>query len=243
MAGISRQALVEILAGRSIPTEATFTGLCEAVGASRDEILLDNVGDQVRKMREILGAPDAATIFAQFLSELSPLQEGSVSLNDPGLQSGIEQLRRSLAVPSFDDEAGRSIAIPALTAKASAGDGSLLWGQELGDGPFRFMEDWLRREFGTIANLRLIQIQGDSQLPDLNDGDLAIIDTSKNKLENGLAVIRLDECLMIKRLQREGHFVQLISRNPMYAPTAIDLSKEEDRIRGIGKVVYIFKSV
>lgn len=242
-AGISRQSLVEILAGRSIPTEITFAGLRQAVGATRDEILRGGTDDRVQKLREILGASDAASIFAQTFADENVLQRSSALLDALSLQSGIAQLNRKLPDPDLEQATPRSVAIPALTTKASAGDGSLIWGGELGQGPFRFMEDWLRREFGSIANLRLIQIQGDSQLPDLTDGDWAIIDTARDKVENGLAVIRLDDCLMIKRLQREGYFVQLISRNPMYAPTVIDLSKEEERVTVIGKVVYIFKSV
>lgn len=135
------------------------------------------------------------------------------------------------------------IAIPALTTRAAAGDGSLMWGKELGAGPFRFAEQWLRRSFGSVNGLRMIQVSGDSQLPDLSDGDWVGIDTTKTKFENGLAVVRLDDCLMIKLLQREGHFLQLISRNPIYGPIVIDLSKEQDRIQVIGKSVFQFKAM
>jgi len=133
------------------------------------------------------------------------------------------------------------IGIPALTDKASAGDGSIVWGNELRPSPVLWAADWLRQAFGSIDGLRMVQVSGDSQLPDLQDGDWAIIDTRRQRVENGLAVILLDDCLMIKRLHREGHFLQLISRNPVYAPTAIDLTVDEERLRVIGKVVYVLK--
>lgn len=182
-----------------------------------------------------IGLGAASPALQDVLNGKESAVSSNAALNDRSDQYSVEP-----SALSFGSDG--SIGIPALTVRASAGDGSLLWGEELGQGPFRFMEDWLRRTFGSIVSLRLIQVRGDSQLPDLSDGDWAIIDTDQNKLENGLTVIRLDDCLMIKRLHREGHFLQLISRNPIYAPTVIDLSKEEYRIAGVGRVVYIFKS-
>ncbi|HEX7820649.1 MAG TPA: LexA family transcriptional regulator [Sphingobium sp.] len=133
--------------------------------------------------------------------------------------------------------------VPALAFPAAAGNGSVIWGEELGHSPFLFAKEWLRSSFGSIAPLRLVQIAGDSQIPDLSDGDWVVVDTSKTKQEDGLAVLLLDDCLMIKRIQREGYFVQLLSRNTMYAPTVVDLSKEAHRLKVIGKVVYIFKGL
>lgn len=219
--------------------------------ATLQRVLAGNSPLNIERLSKIAAA--ASPSAKEKLAALLPLEGVFAGVANPGALAFGPGVIDTVARSKFSEHASRysaepstepsSIAIPALAVKASAGDGSLLWGRELGDAPFRFAEDWLRQKFGSIASLRLIQIQGDSQLPDLSDGDWAVIDTAKSKLENGLAVIRLDECLMIKRLQREGYFLQLISRNPMYAPTAIDLSKEEERIRCIGKVVYIFKSV
>lgn len=140
--------------------------------------------------------------------------------------------------------AGERIEIPALTnLQASAGDGSLAETEQLGVGPFSFDQEWLRAQFGRINALRLIQIAGDSQEPDLHDGDWLIVDEAKNGIQNGLFVIVLDDCLMLKRLQMEGRFVQLLSRNPIYSGIAIDLSKEEDRLRIVGRAVYSFRSM
>lgn len=131
-------------------------------------------------------------------------------------------------------------AVPALTTPAAAGDGSLVWGDELGDGPFQFAEDWLRR-LGPLNSLRLVQVSGDSQIPDLFDGDWVVVDTSQNKFENGLAVVLLDGYLMIKRLQAEGRFVQLISRHPSFHPITVDLSDNSRDLKIIGKAVYVLK--
>lgn len=101
----------------------------------------------------------------------------------------------------------------------------------------------MRSKFGTVNSLRVVLVKGASQEPDLRDGDWVLIDEAKNSVEDGLSVIRLDDGLLIKRLQREGHFLHLLSRNPEYLPTTLDLRKDEDRLKVIGKVLYSFKSV
>lgn len=237
--GISYATLQRILAGASPLTVERLSKIASASSESSKAKL----AEYLRNHGGLAGAIDA-DLWALGQSGVSPVLRDILDVAEQGSSSGRGVGDSSSRyVPEPAREISGPVSIPALTTKASAGDGSLLWGSELGDGPFRFMEDWLRREFGSIASLRLIQIRGDSQLPDLSDGDWAIIDTAKDKMENGLSVIRLDDCLMIKRLQREGHFLQLISRNPIYAPTAIDLSKEEYRVQVVGKVVFVFKAV
>lgn len=229
--GIPYATLQRILAGNS---QLTFERLAK-ISAAASPSAQAELAEYLQQTGSIAGMIDP-DVLAMSFGAIAPIAKTGIA--DKNLNYTGDQPSTS-ASPLQDRVA---IAIPALGVKASAGDGSFLWGNEIGQGPFLFAEEWLRREFGSIPSLRLIQIQGDSQLPDLADGDWAIIDTSKSKLENGLAVVRLDDCLMIKRLQREGQFLQLISRNPIYAPTAIDLSKEEYRVTVIGRVVYIFKS-
>ena len=145
------------------------------------------------------------------------------------------------------DQGGASaaevVAVPALNITASAGDGSLAVGEHLRPGPFHFASDWLRNSFGSIAALKLVQVKGDSQEPDLHGGDWVMIDDSRTAIENGLAVVRLDDCLMIKWLQREGHLLRLISRNPQYLPTELDLRRDEARLQVIGRAVFVLKAV
>ena len=191
-------------------------------------------------------AAEKAGIARQSLVAILAEEDGSVPTN-----STLDNLLRVIGATReqilYANEAGNAqaesdiIKLPALGVKAAAGDGSVLWGDELGEGPFSFAPDWLRREFGAVNSLRVVQIVGDSQIPDLSDGDWVVIDQQKNRKENGLAVIRLDDCLMIKRLHREGNFLQLISRNPIYAPNVLDLAKDEARIDVIGKAVYVLK--
>lgn len=187
--------------------------------------------ERIEKIAEAAGVSAQGSLASILSAEQLETAQGGLSRIASRARQAAAEARSSM------------MEIPALRVKAAAGDGSIIWGAEVGPGPFLFAEDWLRRSFGTINSLRMVQVSGDSQLPDLSDGDWVAIDTAKTKFENGLAVVRLDDCLMIKRLQREGHFLQLMSRNPIYAPIIIDLSKEQERVQVVGKSVFTFKSL
>jgi phage repressor protein C with HTH and peptisase S24 domain len=135
------------------------------------------------------------------------------------------------------------IAIPRLTAVASAGNGVSIDRETLEVSPFHLAGDWLRQKFGTVSSLRVVQVNGSSQEPDLRDGDWVLIDEAKNVVEDGLAVIRLDDGLLLKRLQRDGSLLHLLSKNPDYITTTIDLRQDEERLKVIGKVVYSFRAM
>lgn len=154
-----------------------------------------------------------------------------------------DDIRRDDDVASPSSPVPNIIAVPALKVKAAAGDGSLANDDRVAPGPFHMTEDWLRKKFGSLTGLRLVQVKGDSQVPELHEGDWVLIDQNRNTVENGLAVLLLDDCLMIKFLQRDGYTLHLISRNPHYRPTILDLRQDEDRLRVIGKAVYCFKAV
>lgn len=135
------------------------------------------------------------------------------------------------------------VSIPRLASVASAGNGVVVDREALQVSPFHLAEDWLRTKFGAINSLRAVLVNGASQEPDLRDGDWVLIDEAKNAIEDGLAVVRLDDGLLVKRLQREGHILHLLSKNPEYLPTTLDLRKDEERVKVIGKVVYSFRAV
>lgn len=135
-----------------------------------------------------------------------------------------------------------TVSIPALhEVEASAGDGSLLPSDQMEEATIRFPERWLRENFGQVAGLRLLKVRGDSQEPELRDGDWIMIDTQRDSLENGLFVLTLDGFLMVKRVQREGAIVALTSRNEAYQPVKIPPTEYDDRVRIVGRVVWTGK--
>lgn len=219
------------------------------------DILLERVNEAARMIgthkvaAERTGIPYAT--LQRVLKGTSPLTHERITAIaeaagiDPAVIYGGGSLRATAEGHTpyrASDDMGGVVMVPALNLRASAGDGSLAIGERLGPGPFHFSSEWLRAKFGSIANLRLVQITGASQEPDLHDGDWALIDQSRTAVENGLAVLVLDDCLMIKRIQREGRMLRLVSRNDQYPPIELDLQRDEDRLRVIGRAVFVLKA-
>lgn len=135
-----------------------------------------------------------------------------------------------------------TFAVPALhDLEACAGDGSLVPVDEMTESTIRFPHRWLRDTFGQVPGLRMLKVKGDSQEPELRDGDWIMIDLLRNSLENGLFVLTLDGFLMVKRIQREGAVVALTSRNEAYQAVKVPPHEYDDRVKIIGRVVWTGK--
>lgn len=107
--------------------------------------------------------------------------------------------------------------IPRLPLGASAGPGSLAT-----DAPpvdrLRFSGRWLRQQGLEPAMLTVIEVEGDSMEPTLRDGDEILVDRTPRPLRAGLHVIRLDDVLLVKRLEPgPAGLLRVISDNPAYA--------------------------
>jgi phage repressor protein C with HTH and peptisase S24 domain len=107
--------------------------------------------------------------------------------------------------------------VPRLGLGASAGTGATD-GAELAVGQLRFSSAWLRRNGLEPAMLSAIEVEGDSMEPVLRDGDEILVDRSLRPLRAGIHVVRLDDVLLVKRVERAGsERLRVISDNPAYA--------------------------
>lgn len=124
--------------------------------------------------------------------------------------------------------------VPRLALGASAGQGAAAAGEEA-IGAFRFSRRWLRDQGFDPAMLSAIEVIGDSMEPGLRDGDEILVDQSPNPLRDGIHVVRLDDTLLVKRIDtsRPGR-ITLISDNRAYE--LIDAKPEETQV--IGRVVW-----
>lgn len=130
-------------------------------------------------------------------------------------------------------------AIPRLAVEASAGAGAFNGEAEV-VGKFAFRKDWLRKIAVKPEKAMLITVTGDSMAPDLQPGDLALIDQDRATWEHNrvFALVDTDGGVRIKRILIDrGRALVLLSDNPEHAPEA-RTGQDADRVRCLGRVVW-----
>ena len=71
--------------------------------------------------------------------------------------------------------------------------------------------------------------------PALRDGDEILVDRTPRALRAGIHVVRIDDVLLVKRIERLGaERLRLSSDNPAYAP----VERALDGVEVIGRVVW-----
>lgn len=114
------------------------------------------------------------------------------------------------------------ISVPRLDVAASAGPGAEA-GSERSLGRIAFDQAWLRRmRIGGGDGLSMIQVQGDSMVPTLSDGDEILVDArdSGDRLRDGIYVLRVEDVLVVKRIavNPAGRGLSIRSDNEAYPP-------------------------
>ena len=112
-----------------------------------------------------------------------------------------------------------TVRIDILDVEASAGNGAYLSPTEQGLLSQEFDLTFFRQQFGRAdaKHLKLLTVKGDSMAPTLESGDLLYVDISENYFAaDGLYVFTFDGQTFIKRLQKVGKEMLVISDNPTY---------------------------
>ena len=74
----------------------------------------------------------------------------------------------------------------------------------------------------------------------LDDGDLLVIDRSKEPLDNAVAVCFIDGEFTVKRLKVEADCIYLMAENPNYPPIKVT---EDNELIIWGVVTYVVKKI
>lgn len=205
-----RQRLLELAQQRGV----SFSELSRLIGRNPSYLQQFVRKGSPRKLEEV----DRATL-ARFFgveeSELGAPQENSLNSTSGGT-------------------GGDWVDVPRLALGVSAGPGALA-AQELAFDAFRFSRRWLRDQGFDAAHLSAIHVIGDSMEPTLRDGDEILVERSTGPLRDGIHVVRLDETLLVKRIDASRpDRIALISDNPAYRP--LEVARDEAQI--VGRVVW-----
>lgn len=113
--------------------------------------------------------------------------------------------------------------VPKVKSVLDKATGQLI-AEEAGQELYSFRTDWLQRK-GCIPRMRLAGISGDSMFPTLVDGDLVLIDMSRNEpLDGKIMAVGIEDILYIKRLRVSPEGLFLVSDNrAVYEPWRLSL--------------------
>jgi phage repressor protein C with HTH and peptisase S24 domain len=127
--------------------------------------------------------------------------------------------------------------VPRVKAVFAAGDGSLVTDDTARE-RYAFRSDWLAKK-GSVSAMRLVYIDGDSMEPTLKDGDMVLLDTSQTFVSSGkIYGIRVDDELMLKRLNKIPGGLEVVSDNrALFPPFAVDMD-ETASVEIIGRMVW-----
>lgn len=173
---------------------------------------------------------DRAALIAQAANvSLEWLITGKGSVSDSAAESAGE-LEQEFAL------------IPGYNIQVAAGTG-IVPEHEQATRKLAFRHKWLKYRGLKEKDLVLVFAKGDSMEPVISDNNTLMIDTSKQRLEDGsIYVIRNNEHLVVKRIQNTLKGFILISDNKEYERVEVSYNEADD-LQVIGKVVWIGKDL
>ncbi|RMC99600.1 helix-turn-helix transcriptional regulator [Aquitalea palustris] len=134
--------------------------------------------------------------------------------------------------------------IPRYNVKAAAGHGSAIEGEKpMFSMSFRryWIENYLRVD---PKDLSVLSVKGDSMEGVLNDRDVILVNHADRQPTSGLYVLRLDEDLIVKRVQKlPGGKLRILSANEAYDPFEVDVNSPEVDFAVIGRVVWFGRQI
>lgn len=248
-AGISRPSLVEILAGRSTPTKATFARLCKALSI-READVLPAPNDTVAQLTDALRSPDVAEAIRHYLvpAGYGTLVEDLINSPDRAEQFRSLISGKAQQNPQRSVNVGDMAFVPLHDVAVSAGHGASAVEAGHSAENLGFPSGWLRRQFGDPKRLRIVHVRGDSMSPTLGDEDLVMIDIDRRAPVDGIFVLRLDDQLMVKRVHfPSARRILVTSDNRDYErwDRMFDLESDANRdsLQLIGRVVWMGRSL
>jgi phage repressor protein C with HTH and peptisase S24 domain len=151
------------------------------------------------------------------------------------LATGVVPDDGSLGVPLATKglQHGKYIYVPHFDIQASAGNGNLFDQVERVKTMRPFDQSYIQGELGISHDeIALVTVIGDSMEPRLSSGDTVLIDRRRglDAFTDGIHVVRLDDALLVKQVQRlPGRVFRISSLNADYQPFDIKATDEAER--------------
>jgi phage repressor protein C with HTH and peptisase S24 domain len=140
--------------------------------------------------------------------------------------------------PLGDMSADEFISIAYANARPSMGGGSILENDDKPGRNFHFRRSWIKNRLNAAPSmLRVVQVEGDSMRPTLEDGDTVLVDMNqKSPMPPGIFVLHDGMGLVAKRLEHipnsDPPALRVISDNGLYSP----YERTSDEINIVGRI-------
>ena len=149
--------------------------------------------------------------------------------------------KTSTSSPDTDEHPDSEFAsIPRYNVEGSCGHGVLVGTEEIVD-YLHFRKEWIRNTLRIgERHLCVISVKGDSMEPRLRDGDVVLLDTSSQQVEdNAIYAIQVNGTLSIKRVQRYiSGSMRIISDNSAHYGSEELTPEQAEHVKVVGRVVW-----
>ena len=186
---------------------------------------------RVKETRHLMRLAKALRINPEWLST----GEGEMEREPPDESSGLR------LGEADSPQYGAPLSIPVYSITASMGSGRFLDSEQVLK--IVVFDPATLRDMnlsGSAHGIVAVYADGESMLPTIPPKSIVFVDRNQRDLRDGVYLVRLEEMIYVKRLQRlPNHKVKVISDNSIYEPFEVDL-KNGDDFEILGKVLRVW---
>lgn len=195
-------------------------------------------GKSIASLAEVLGVTTQAIYNARNKGNIPPAWYISVADKS---DISLDWLYRGERLVTGEGKVDGLVMVPKVAAKLCAGNGSLINDDEI-KARYAFRSDWIHSK-GTPSRMVLMDLWGDSMMPQLQDGDTLLVDQSQDDLIAGkLYAIGVDDQILVREFVKQPGCLVFKAKDSDYEPIRIgprpENSDQPMAVRIIGRIVW-----
>ena len=197
-------------------------------------LVAESAGESLSSLSRLLGRNEA--YLQQFVKRGSPRRLAEADRALLARYFGVDEAL--LGGPAATGPIRKSVSVPRLDARASAGPGAINDGERVIDS-VEFPPGLLRAMGVRGGSLALIEARGDSMLPGIADRDQLLVDQADRRVPagGGVFVIRQGGATLVKRVSCRNGALLVVSDNPAAPPVG------PGPVEIVGRVVWQSRTV